>query len=492
MDINEIRRQFPDSKVLKLFPYQDAYIHSEKPMVAAVTGFAAGKTSALMVKCNQTAEKYPGITLFVVRKAAVHLIRSTQAEWCKLYPHLPVGSDGCCRLPNGSQIWFTHGGDDVSFSAIRGVNAGGFFVDEAHELTLDHILHFRSRLRQDIPGLKVRQLCLCANPDGRNFIYNLFVAAAKTVREIGPHGQMCYETEDGILFTATSFVNDSLTEDYVRNLKSMEQTNPSLFNRMVMCSMEEEVRADNVYPLTLLEQAKKVDFLPRTGFNRRIMGVDPASDSMAGDNTGIIVLKQDGALNWRVEHCQEFIGKDAPWVVGECLRLANQYNCEAVVMDEDGLGRPIGDFARSTSQFEIIPFHNTTYSHDRNKFFGNARTEAAWIVRDMISKNHLKITDEKLLTELNRSFRFKYTTGEQKILISKTVMRSEGIPSPGLADALLYAVSIIEELKTKDARAYDPRWRTQGVGPVAGQRQSQYSSDNWNPFKPDGWNPFER
>ena len=454
---------------IRLKPFQDKFVFSDRKMVAVVSGVGSGKSLGLLLKAYLYGMKWPNSTILIIRKNYSDLVRSTMADWEKFFD-CKIPGDGIYHFPNGSQAFFMHSGERGDFSAIKSINAAMIACDQAEELSLENINHFQTRLRQQ-QGADVRPLILCANANGHDFIYKLFVAGAKTINVLGEHGQKEYLQDDMALYTATSFVNeDVLPTDTIKSWKAQELIAPNFFRRMVMNSFEEEIAADLVFPMLLLEQAQKVDFKPRLGYGVRIVGVDPAH--LGNDNTGLVIIQQTGALHWEVILCTEWTGRDAPWTTGESQRIANQNQCDTMVVDSDGLGAPISAFIRSSSFLKVIDFHNTPYSYEKNKFYGNKRTKIAFEIREMISRGHLKITDAKLIKELNEAFRFKYTTaGEQKILISKEKMRSEGIPSPGLGDALIFACSEIANVQDHQKRQYANMPTTYG--------------DNWHPFAPD-------
>jgi hypothetical protein len=66
----------------------------------------------------------------------------------------------------------------------------------------------------------------------------------------------------------------------------------------------------------------------------------------------------------------------------------------------------------------------------------------------MIIKGWLSGLDDEICEEL-MTLKFIYQTDGRRILVSKEVMRSEGIKSPNLADALIMAVSLIGEINYK-------------------------------------------
>lgn len=456
-----------DFTTIKLKPFQDKFVFSDKKMVAVVSGVGSGKSLSLLLKAHLYANAWPGSTILIIRKSYSDLVRSTQADWEKFFD-CKVPSDGCFKFPNGSQAFFMHSGETGDFSAIKSINAAAIFCDQAEELSLENINHFMTRLRQN-NGAPVRPLVLCANSNGHNWLWRMFVAGAQQVNILDPVGdQREYLSEDKVLYTATTFVNTTLPPDYIQNLKTQEQESPNFFKRMVLNSFEEEIAADLVFPMLELEKSKKIDFKLREGYGLRILGCDPAD--VGKDNSGLVIIQQMGALNWEAIYVNEWQGKEGIYTVGKTNETAIQMRCSQIVIDSQGLGAPISSFLSDRGPIAITNFRNTPYGVDADRYYGNARTKYAFLVKKMINDGHLKITDEKLIKELNEAFRFKYTTaGEQRILISKEKMRSEGVASPGLGDALIMAVSVIADVQGEQARQY---------GPI----QPQYSSPDWNPF----------
>ena len=71
----------------------------------------------------------------------------------------------------------------------------------------------------------------------------------------------------------------------------------------------------------------------------------------------------------------------------------------------------------------------------------------------MIGKGHIHINDEGLLEEI-QTLRYEYDNNQRRILISKDKMKKTGVKSPNMADALIMAVSLIEEVKSKQDNQY--------------------------------------
>jgi len=208
--------------------------------------------------------------------------------------------------------------------------------------------------------------------------------------------------------------------------------------------------------------------LQNRGGGHRILGADVAR--FGDDASCCVVIEQMDQLHWQVIDCQEWRGKDLNYTTGRILSIAKEKDVQNSIIDSDGYGAGnLDTITRGFGRNDFQGFTNQNLSVEKNKDFGNNRTDAAFKLRDLVAKQHICITDELLIQELC-TLRFKFQNDGRRVLVSKNEMRKEGIASPNRADGLLYATSLIEDVKDQQDRQYI--------------NQPQYSSDdNWDPFK---------
>jgi len=137
--------------------------------------------------------------------------------------------------------------------------------------------------------------------------------------------------------------------------------------------------------------------------------------------------------------------------------LHNQHKVERSIIDEDGIGSGCLDsLSKGRGLDAFSGFRNNGISYDKNKEYANPRTANAYKLKDLVAKGHIYIDNEELIAELC-TLKYNFDNHQRRILVSKDKMRKEGIKSPNLADALIYAVSLIGEVKEEQDRQYYPR-----------------------------------
>jgi hypothetical protein len=142
------------------------------------------------------------------------------------------------------------------------------------------------------------------------------------------------------------------------------------------------------------------------------------------------------------------------YTTGRILQLSHEQCFEKSVIDEDGLGAgPLDTLNKGRGMDNFIGFRNTSIGYSDNKDYANRRTLYAYKLKEMVDKNHIVITDEELIRELC-TLRYAYDNYQRRILISKDKMKKDGVKSPNLADALIYAVSQIGEISYKQTEHY--------------------------------------
>ena len=403
----------------------------------------------MLVKIFNYCEDYPGTTALIVRKEFTDLKDSTMRDFEK-YFSVKIGSDKDYHFPNGSKLMFRHAAE---IEVLKNINLGIAGIEQAEEFEDDTQFTFiRDRLRQE-NGAKVRPLCIIANANGHNWIWQLWINQAQA-REIDyMTGQYHYTKGEYECLTANTFANEkNLPPDFIADLKRMELEAPNHYKQYILNSDEQTDQDDLVLPWTELEGARKLDFMLREGYGLRLTGFDIAR--YGNDKCAAVCIQQFGALVWKVIHVEQWGKEDLDYTTGRILSVSASLNSHINIIDEDGMGGgPFDSITKGRGRKDFKGFRNPGLPYDENKFYGNKRTENAFKVKDMVIKKHLALEDEALMQELS-TIKYKYMNDGRKILISKEDMRKEGIKSPNLADALIMAVSLIGSVKWEQERQY--------------------------------------
>jgi hypothetical protein len=439
--------------------YQDRFLFSEKKFPALISAIGTGKTYMFLLKIWSYCKAFPGTTALIVRKEFTDLKDSTMRDFEK-YFGVKIGSDKNYDLPNGSKIMFRHADE---LDVLKNINLGIAGIEQAEEFEDDTQFQFiRDRMRQN-NGATVRPICVIANAKGHNWCWKLWVNKAEQIIEIDPStAQYQYLHGEYDCLSASSFANaDNLPADFVADLRRMETEAPKHYAQYVMNSFEEMEEDDFVFTFKELMEAKNRQYAMRDGYGHRIMGYDIAR--YGNDKCAAAGLHQIGALAWTMFHAEQWEHKDLDYTTGRILSISNQNNANDNIIDEDGIGSgPLDFITKGRKREDFRGFRNKQYSYDENRFYVNPRTAAAFKLKEYVSKGWVGGLTEEAIQEL-MTLRYKFANDGRRVLVSKDEMRNKyKIKSPNLADALIMAASLINEVKIEQDRKYYPR---QSVAP---------------------------
>ena len=439
--------------------YQDLFLFSDSKFPCLKAGVGTGKTMCLLIKIFNYCEQYPGTTGLIVRREFTDLRDSTMIDFEK-YFSVKIGSDKNYTFPNKSKLMFRHGSE---LAVLKNMTLGIIGIEQAEEFETDEQFHFlRDRLRQK-NGAKVRPLCVIANANGHNWVWDLWIKGADAETIDATTGQFKYrkeftdletgETQYYECITANTFANKkNLPSDFLSDMRQKEFDAPNNYHQYVMNLDDVTDDDDLCYPFTELTACRHQDWLPRTGYGARVAGFDIAR--YGNDKCACVCIEQVSALYWRVCHVEQWEHRDLDYTTGRILSLSAQLGTLKNVVDEDGIGAgPLDSITKGRGRTDFAGFRNPVLSYEKNKFYGNARTVSAFELKDLIAKRHISLEDEGLIQELS-TMRYRFANDGRRILVSKEEMRKDKIKSPNMADALLMAISQIKDLKYEDDNKY--------------------------------------
>lgn len=214
---------------------------------------------------------------------------------------------------------------------------------------------------------------------------------------------------------------------------------------------------DAVFGHDELQACKMAKYPMRDGYGLKIAGFDIAR--FGDDKCAVVILQQMGALHWEAIHVDQWDHKDAVYTQGKIAEIVREMRIDKAIIDVDCLGGPYFDNVSYGTKNLYFGFTNPPIGYEKNKFFGNNRTVNTYKLKDKILKGHICITQEEVLKELE-TLKYQYDNHQRRILISKDVMRSKyKVKSPNMADSLIMAISLIDDIKTDQDRQYIPRPR---------------------------------
>ena len=152
-----------------------------------------------------------------------------------------------------------------------------------------------------------------------------------------------------------------------------------------------------------------------------------------GFDKSAICVRQGG----RVLNLRSFQRMDTMRLVHEVLRTIEEWNAEAVFVDEGGVGGGVVDRLRELGA-PVYGVHFGGRAPHRTRFF-NMRSEFFWELRMLLNDGLMALPrDEELAGQLI-SLRYDVSSSGQVRLQGKKEMRKRGLPSPDKADALALA-----------------------------------------------------
>lgn len=451
---------------VKANPYQEGFLTSKKRFPAIVAAIGTGKTMFGLMKVWAFCEKYPNSLFMIVRKEYTDLRDSTLRD-CLNYFGANFDSNKEYRFKNGSVIMARHGAE---LAVLKNVNLSGFLIEQAEEFETDETFIFlRDRLRRQTSPY--RQGLIIANARGHNWVWKYWVNNATERKTIDEEtGQHLYLNGEYECYTANTFANQhNLPEDFINDLKQQAIDAPHHYAQFVANSFEEMEEDDYVFNFNELLEAKNLTFAPREGYGHRVGGFDIAR--YGNDKSATVGIRQVGALRWETFHVEQWDHKDLDYTTGRILSIAAQQRYDDSVVDEDGIGGgPLDFITKGHKRNDFQGFKNKAFNKSENAYFGNRRTAAAFKLKEWVAKGWIRIHDESVIQEL-MTLRYTYTNDGRRILLSKEKMRNEGIASPNLADALLMAVWVAQDVKAFQETQYvdfNPHTKEENLFSIAG------------------------
>lgn len=183
-----------------------------------------------------------------------------------------------------------------------------------------------------------------------------------------------------------------------------------------------------------------------------ILAVDVAR---FGDNRSVI-FKRQGRL---AEYCggkskAVFYGMDTQILGGRVQEAIDREHPDAVVIDGDGIGGAVYDFLKARGydrKTTLVEFHGGYGANDPDKYL-NRRAEIWGDTRDWLSGGQIP-DDPEMDTDLTGPDYGYHPTRGCLALETKDEMRSRGVDSPDLGDALAMTFGIKIAVKSKPPAA---------------------------------------
>ena len=410
---------------IKLNPYQEKFILSEKRYPALIAGIGTGKTMMMLSKLWRLCEKYPNSLVLIVRKEFTDLRDSTIKDFTS-YFGVGINAEKDYNFGNGSCIMFRHGSE---LAVLKNVNLTAFGIEQAEEFETDEEFTFlRDRLRRQ--NAPLRQGLVIANAHGHNWIWNLW---------IGNPGK----NYDG--FQAITFDNaHNLPDDFIEDLREMEHEAPNHYKQYVM-NNHDVVEGDD-YILSSDDLAISVGLVSSQlgSPGSSILSLDVAR--FGKDLNVATHLETRGSHRFEQTLAKHWEGLDLMVTTGKMVDLIFTLKPSVVVVDGDGLGGGVVDRLRELKK-TVIEFRGGKQARHKDKFY-NRRSEGALDVADLVKRGWLKILNEEVLKNELLGIKYTFDSKGRKRLEPKEKMKERLGKSPNYFDSLMMAVYYRKRIST--------------------------------------------
>jgi len=306
------------------------------------------------------------------------------------------------RLPNGARISL-FGADNPD--ALRGMHPHGVVMDEVKDM------------RPEVWGEIVRPMLT------NHQAWCVFIGTAKGINLLS---KLYYDgVADPTWYTAVF----PATETDVLPEKEIELARQSMTERQFAAEMMCDFSAGSdstLIPLDLARKAAGRHLRPdQYQFAPRLLGVDPAR---LGDDRFAIVRRQGlAAFPPLVSK-----GNDTQRGISLIYREAEEWNPHAIFIDPGGNPGVYDGIKRS--KWPVYPVDFGSGASDKR--FQNKRAEIWYLMREWLKDGGCIPNHQALLADLC-SAQYDYHNARGKFALeSKDDMRSRGLPSPDIADAL--------------------------------------------------------
>lgn len=394
-----------------------------------IASWATGKTLCLILRALLYSESIPDNLGVIFRKEYVDLRDSTMQDFEK-YTGLKVNSQREVNFPNGSKIMFRH---LEEINNIQNINLGWFGIEQIDELESDAEFYMLwGRLRRQLEatdefkslGLPLRSGFVIGNV-GQHWVKELWKDEQRKNYD---------------LIEATTFDNeDVLPDDYIENLKDLEETKPEIYRRYVLNDWNLEDDRFILIPYQAIEALKGIHYYDTiTG---EVVACDP---SAGGDECVMYALE-----NSRIIDSKFIYEKDTMKVAGELNIFAVKNSIHHFAIDSIGIGKGVSDRLKEMNRkvIDIISSQRSSFP----KQFNNRRTEMWWYVMKRIFDKEIPYPNDKELRRQLSSVKYKVinSNGQIKLEPKEETKKRLG-RSPDRADAFVYGIYATQFLNSRN------------------------------------------
>ena len=415
------RNQVSKKWDLELEPFQMSFFSSQARFPAMVSAWGTGKTMCGILK-GLVLSNHPNNLGLIVRKNFTDLRDSTIKDFQR-YTRIKVPSSKDVRLPNGSEIMFRH--MDELAGIVQNVNLGWFLIEQAEEFESDQEFQkLRGRLRREnVP----HQGVIIANTNGHNWIWRLWKNT---------------DDSDYDLHEATTFDNrENLPEDFIKDLKKMEEQSPAHYRRYVLNSWEETDTADKIIPYRdLLESVdRQLNFFKPP---KRVISCDPAE--FGDDHTVIYAFEGP-----RIIATEYLLKKEPMETAGRIYRMHRNVHSSLIAVDEIGIGAGIRSRLHELGA-PVMGVNSGALAEDK-EHYKNLKAEMWFHAQDVFREGEVCLPDDDKLIEDLAAHTYAVNSKGQVVIEKKKDVKKRLGRSPDQGDAFVLGLWALRKAPEPDA-----------------------------------------
>lgn len=413
---------------LVLEDYQYGFVMSEKRFPGMISAWATGKTMSALYKGYILSHQYPNNLGLVLRKNYTDLRDSTMNDFEEYSGGKIKSQSKSITYKNGSKILFHHA--DELAGVVQNINLGWFFIEQAEEFENDAVFQkLRGRLRRKNTS---RQGFIIANANGHNWCWRLWKQ----------------DPQEGFDLTeANTFDNArNLTQDFLDDLKTMQEQSPKHYRRFVLNSHEDVDTADRIIPYDCILKAVNRNLRPYDT-DAVVISCDPAE--FGDDKTVIMALK--GLTVIDIEMTEK---KEPMDTAGRIVQMYRKHNGDKIVVDSVGIGSGIASRLRElVGEGEVsasIFGFNSGRTAEHTELYPRLRDEV-WIhAGDLFREGYVSIPKEDDLIEELGAMSYDMNSRGQKTVARKKDIKKILGRSTDYGDALVMGLWAARKTKRRE------------------------------------------
>lgn len=191
-----------------------------------------------------------------------------------------------------------------------------------------------------------------------------------------------------------------------------------------------------------LDNAKQVQFFGDTSVKGKVLSVDVAGGG--GDLSVAGIIDYISPTRFNLSSVEAWDEKDLMKTTGRIMDLIYRHSPDVIVIDANAIGQGVYDRLTELTNIDIIDFKGSMRSEEVEAY--NLRMSAFVKVRHLMQLGQIKVTDDRVLSDLE-AMKYKFHgSGGKKIMLSKGEIKAEIQRSTDFADMFSMGVYGLDKI----------------------------------------------